>query len=137
MERNWDIGLVSGERFTSVGLAGLRNDSLVVSGSRGESVIPAANLASMRRDNGGRFWTGAAVGAGIIALPALALVVAPMQKDSPGIQYFVAPVGVVLGGLVGGVIGSFFNDVDEFDFTMLTEEQKALGAERMVEFDRR
>jgi hypothetical protein len=137
IERNWDIRLVSGERLSSVGLAGLRDDSLIVRGSGGEIAVAAVSLASMRRENRGHFWRGAAFGGGLMALPALAVLLAPQHHDSPGFQYFVAPAGVVVGALVGGVIGSFFEDTDEFDFMLLTDDQKALGAERMVEFDRR
>jgi hypothetical protein len=61
----------------------------------------------------------------------------PVDDGNMGCQYFFVPAGVVAGAIVGGIVGALINDTDEFDFLLIDPSQRELGAERMLELDRR
>lgn len=122
-ERDFSINYLRGARHEEVALMRLHGDSLYLEARSYELAVALENIRSIEKHNGSHAWTGAAIG-GLTGVTTMAILLAayPATSSNGGdyvhIQFLLGSAILGAGGaLVGAIVGSHIDDVDEIDLS--------------------
>lgn len=124
-----DITYRDGKGIYKTRIIGLHQDLLLVSDTGSYKIINVEKIARVRFDNGTYLWTGVAVGAAVGFISGIFYYEMFGGKKNKPIARD-ATVGISLiftipGALIGGFVGNFFRNVDDYDLSNMHPYMKA------------
>jgi hypothetical protein len=124
-----DIIYKDGKGIYKTRMIGLHQDLLLVSDTGSYKIINVEKIARVRFDNGTYFWTGIGVGAAVGFISGILYYELfggknkkPVVKDA---TVGISLVFTIPGALIGGLVGNFFRNIDDYDLNNMHPYMKA------------
>jgi hypothetical protein len=133
----WTMETVDGRRFGGVAIRSLLGDTLFYAAPSDRS-IALGNIDNLSRVDGTKFWQGALIGGLVAGLATFAVFEASspeaLWKQRLQVELSLAAFG--LGAIIGAGVGLSTDNVEIIEMSAMTDEERELAVERILENDR-
>ncbi|RPI12762.1 MAG: hypothetical protein EHM58_19730 [Ignavibacteriae bacterium] len=124
-----DISYKDGRGIYKTRMIGLHQDLLLVSDTGSYKIVNVEKISRIRFDNGTYLWTGVGVGAAVGFISGILYYELFGGKNRKTVAKD-ATLGISLvftlpGSLIGGFVGNFFRNIDDYDLNNMHPYMKA------------